>query len=50
MADAVAEPPAYRPTSVLSVPRVWEKAYNSAKRQAATAGHGKIFAGCPGCC
>jgi long-chain acyl-CoA synthetase len=45
MADAVAELPAYRPTSVLSVPRVWEKAYNSAKRRAATEGHGKIFAG-----
>jgi long-chain acyl-CoA synthetase len=44
MADAVAELPAYRPTSVLSVPRVWEKAYNSAKRQAASEGHGKIFA------
>jgi long-chain acyl-CoA synthetase len=44
MADAVAELLAYRPTSVLSVPRVWEKAYNSAKRQAATEGRGKIFA------
>jgi len=44
MADAVAELPAYRPTSVLSVPRVWEKAYNGAKRQAASEGHGKIFA------
>ena len=44
MADAVAELPAYRPTAVLSVPRVWEKAYNSAKRQAAAGGHGKIFA------
>jgi long-chain acyl-CoA synthetase len=44
MADAVAELPAYRPTSVLSVPRVWEKAYNSAEHQAAAEGHGKIFA------
>jgi long-chain acyl-CoA synthetase len=44
MADAVAELPAYRPTTVLSVPRVWEKAYNSAKRQAVAEGHGKIFA------
>ncbi len=26
------------------MPRVWEKAYNSAKRQAAAGGHGKIFA------
>jgi long-chain acyl-CoA synthetase len=44
MAGAVAELPAYRPTSVLSVPRVWEKAYNSAERRAAAEGHGKIFA------
>ncbi|HEY7260431.1 MAG TPA: AMP-dependent synthetase/ligase, partial [Trebonia sp.] len=44
MADAPAELPAFRPTAVLSVPRVWEKAYNSAKRQAASDGHGKIFA------
>jgi len=43
MADAVAELSAYRPTAILSVPRVWEKAYNSAKRQAAAGGHGKIF-------
>ncbi len=45
MADAVAELPAFRPTAVLSVPRVWEKAYNSAKHQAVAGGHGKIFAG-----
>jgi len=44
MADAVAELSAYRPTAVLSVPRVWEKAYNSAKYQAVAGGHGKIFA------
>jgi long-chain acyl-CoA synthetase len=44
MADAVAELPAFRPTAVLSVPRVWEKAYNSAKRRAIAEGHGKIFA------
>ena len=44
MADAVAELPRYRPTSVLSVPRLWEKAYNSARHQASTEGHGKIFA------
>ena len=44
MADAVAELPAYRPTAVLSVPRLWEKAYDSAKQQAAAEGHGKIFA------
>jgi long-chain acyl-CoA synthetase len=44
MAEAVAELPAYQPTAVLSVPRVWEKAYNNAKRQAAAQGHGRIFA------
>jgi long-chain acyl-CoA synthetase len=44
MADAVAELPTFRPTAVLSVPRVWEKAYNSAKRRAIAEGHGKIFA------
>ncbi len=44
MADAAAELPAFRPTAVLSVPRMWEKAYNSAKRQAAAEKHGKIFA------
>ena len=44
MADAAAELAAFRPTAVLSVPRVWEKAYNSARRQAVAGGHGKIFA------
>jgi len=44
MADAVAELPAYQPTAVLSVPRLWEKAYTSARHQAAADGHGKIFA------
>ena len=44
MADAVAELPAYKPTAVLSVPRLWEKAYNSAKHKADAEGHGKIFA------
>ena len=44
MADAAAELTAFRPTAVLSVPRVWEKAYNSAKHQAIAGGHGKIFA------
>ena len=43
MADAVAELPAFRPTAVLSVPRVWEKAYNSARHQAMAAGHERIF-------
>ena len=44
MADAVAELPAFQPTAVLSVPRLWEKAYNSAKHKAVAEGHGKIFA------
>jgi long-chain acyl-CoA synthetase len=44
MADAVAELPKYQPTAVLSVPRLWEKAYNSAKHRARAEGHGKIFA------
>jgi long-chain acyl-CoA synthetase len=44
MADAVTELPRYRPTAVLSVPRLWEKAYNSAKHKASAEGHGEIFA------
>jgi long-chain acyl-CoA synthetase len=44
MAEVVAELPAYKPTAVLSVPRLWEKAYNSAKHKADAEGHGKIFA------
>ncbi len=44
MADVMTELTAFRPTAVLSVPRVWEKAYNSAKRRAIAEGHGKIFA------
>jgi len=44
MADAVAELPAFKPTAVLSVPRLWEKAYNSAQHKAIAEGHGKVFA------
>ncbi len=44
MADAVAELPSYQPTVVLSVPRLWEKAYNTAKHTAGTGARGKIFA------
>ncbi len=44
MADAVAELPDYQPTAVLSVPRLWQKAYNSAQHKAEAEGHGKIFA------
>lgn len=44
MAEAVTELSAYKPTAVLSVPRLWEKAYNSAKHKADAEGHGKIFA------
>jgi long-chain acyl-CoA synthetase len=44
MTDAVPELLAYQPTAVLSVPRLWEKAYNSAQHKAIAEGHGKIFA------
>jgi long-chain acyl-CoA synthetase len=44
MADAVTQLPAFRPTVVLSVPRVWQKVYQAARHTAATEGHGKIFA------
>jgi long-chain acyl-CoA synthetase len=44
MADAAAELPAFKPTAVLSVPRLWEKAYNTARHRAIGEGHGKIFA------
>jgi long-chain acyl-CoA synthetase len=43
IAEAVAELPAFKPTVVLSVPRLWEKVYNSAKHKAVAEGHGKIF-------
>ncbi|HEX5303112.1 MAG TPA: AMP-dependent synthetase/ligase [Streptosporangiaceae bacterium] len=43
MAEAAAELPVFKPTTVLSVPRLWQKAYNSAKRKADAEGHGKIF-------
>ena len=33
----------FRPTTVLSVPRVFEKIYNTAKHKAAAEGHGRIF-------
>jgi len=44
MGDAAQELPLFRPTSVLSVPRLWEKAYNNARHQASAAGHAGIFA------
>jgi long-chain acyl-CoA synthetase len=34
----------YRPTFILSVPRVFEKVYNSAEQKATSEGKGKIFA------
>jgi len=34
----------FRPTSVLSVPRVFEKIYNTAQHTAATEGHARLFA------
>jgi long-chain acyl-CoA synthetase len=44
IADAVAELPSFQPTAVLSVPRLWEKAYNTAKHTAGSGARGKIFA------
>ncbi len=44
MAEAITELPAFKPTAVLSVPRLWEKAYNGAKHKAAADGHARIFA------
>jgi long-chain acyl-CoA synthetase len=49
MAEAVGEMPRYKPTAVLSVPRLWEKAYNAAKHKAVAEGHGKIFARAEAC-
>jgi long-chain acyl-CoA synthetase len=43
MAEAVAELPAFKPTAVLSVPRLWQKVYNRAKHKTVAEGHGKIF-------
>ncbi|MGN9775579.1 AMP-dependent synthetase/ligase [Micromonospora sp. H33] len=42
--NLVAELQAFRPTFVLSVPRVFEKVYNAAKQKAEADGKGKIFA------
>ncbi len=42
--NLVAELQAFRPTFVLSVPRVFEKVYNGAKQKAEADGKGKIFA------
>jgi long-chain acyl-CoA synthetase len=44
MADAIAQLPAFRPTAILSVPRVWQKIYQGARHTAATEGHARIFA------
>ena len=44
MADAVAQLPEFEPTAVLSVPRLWQKVYNTAQHKAAAEGHAKIFA------
>jgi long-chain acyl-CoA synthetase len=44
MADVAAELQAFRPTVVLSVPRVFEKIYNTAQRKAVAGGKGGIFA------
>ena len=44
MENAIAELPVFKPTAVLSVPRLWEKAFNGAEHKAAAEGHAKIFA------
>jgi len=44
MAGATTELPSCKPTVVLSVPRLWEKAYNTAKHTAGPGARGKIFA------
>jgi long-chain acyl-CoA synthetase len=44
MTAVAGELQAFRPTVVLSVPRVFEKAYNTAQRKAVAAGKGGIFA------
>ncbi len=44
LANLAAELVEFRPTSVLSVPRVFEKVYNTAQRKAALAGRSRIFA------
>ncbi len=43
MAEAMTELPRFKPTVVLSVPRLWEKAYAGAERKALAEGHGAIF-------
>jgi long-chain acyl-CoA synthetase len=42
--EATSELPRYKPTAVLSVPRLWEKAYDTAKHKAGSGVQGKIFA------
>ncbi|MCW2524908.1 MAG: AMP-dependent synthetase and ligase, partial [Frankiales bacterium] len=44
IANLVRDLGSFRPRFVLSVPRVFEKVYNSAKQRAQTEGKGKIFA------
>ncbi len=43
IAEVTTELPAFKPTAVLSVPRLWEKVYNNAHHKAVAEGHGKIF-------
>ena len=42
--EATSELPRYKPTAVLSVPRLWEKAYDTAKHKAGSGAQGRIFA------
>jgi long-chain acyl-CoA synthetase len=41
--DLVADLGTFSPTFILSVPRVFEKIYNSAEQEAVSAGHGRVF-------
>jgi long-chain acyl-CoA synthetase len=41
--NIVAQMADFQPTAILSVPRVFEKIYNTAKHKAAAEGHGRIF-------
>jgi long-chain acyl-CoA synthetase len=44
IAYAVTELPSYKPTAVLSVPRLWEKAHHAAQHEAGSGARGKVFA------
>jgi long-chain acyl-CoA synthetase len=43
MSNVAADLQSFKPTTILSVPRVFEKIYNSAHHTALTSGHAKVF-------